>query len=154
MLRWCTYDGRQCEDEEFSDILDPDVGKCFSFNFDARCQAKRSGQINGIHLKFFHRNLKRLYFLGLSMLLFVNQSENLLTSQKAGLLATIHNANDTVIPNAMGFSVPVGFSVTFSVRRVSILRLSAPYGDCIDTPNANEYFYKSAYSVEVYWLQN
>lgn len=83
------------------------------------------------------------------MLLFVNQSENMLTTQKAGVLATIHNANETLIPNVMGFSVPVGFAVTFGVRRVSIKRLSAPYGDCVDFADPNEYFYNSSYSVEV-----
>lgn len=83
------------------------------------------------------------------MLLFVNQSDNMLTSQKAGLLATIHNANDTVIPNTMGFTVPVGFWVTFALRRVSIKRLGAPYGECVTTPNPNEYFYNTSYSVEV-----
>ena len=87
------------------------------------------------------------------MLLFVNQSENLLISQKAGLVATIHNANDTVIPNIMGFSVSVGFSVAFGVRRVSIKRLSAPYGDCIESANPNEYFYNSSYSVEVLLIE-
>ncbi len=83
------------------------------------------------------------------MLLFVNQSDNILTSQKAGLLATIHNANDTVIPNIMGFTIPVGFSVTLGLRRMSVQRLGAPYGDCVEIANPNEYFYNASYSVQV-----
>lgn len=83
------------------------------------------------------------------MLLFVNQSDNILTSQKAGLLATIHNANDTVIPNDMGFTVPVGYSIAVGVRRIAVTRLGAPYGECVVTPDPKEYFYKTSYSVEV-----
>ena len=81
--------------------------------------------------------------------MFVNQSDSILTSQKAGVLAIIHNANDTLMPNMMGFTVPVGFSVTFGIRRVSIKRLSAPYGDCIESANPKDFFYNTSYSVEV-----
>lgn len=83
------------------------------------------------------------------MLLFVNQSENILTSQKAGLLAAIHNANDTFIAEVMGVTVPVGYWVTFSIRRISVQRLAAPYGDCIKETDPKKYFYNESYSVEV-----
>lgn len=83
------------------------------------------------------------------MLLFVNQSENILTSQTSGLLVTTHNANETLIPSIMGFTVSVGYSVTFGLRRVSIERMGAPYGDCVDIPNPKEYFYNASYSVQV-----
>lgn len=83
------------------------------------------------------------------MLLFVNQSENILTSQKAGLLATIHKANETIFPNIMGFTAPVGFAVAFGIRRIDIRRLGAPYGECIENANPKEYFYNASYSVEV-----
>lgn len=83
------------------------------------------------------------------MLLFVNQSENILTSQKAGLIAAVRNTNDTFIAQVMGFTVPVGFWVTGSVRRVSIKRLGTPYGKCIEEPDPKIYFYNSSYAVEV-----
>lgn len=47
MLRWCKYDGRNCEQKEFTDLVDPDSGKCFSFNWDAKNYADRSGERSG-----------------------------------------------------------------------------------------------------------
>lgn len=47
MLKWCRYDSRNCKDEEFTEIADPDSGKCFSFNWDARNHADRSGEASG-----------------------------------------------------------------------------------------------------------
>ncbi len=47
MLRWCKFDSRNCKDEEFTEINDPDAGKCFSYNWDARNYAERSGEKNG-----------------------------------------------------------------------------------------------------------
>lgn len=49
MLRWCKYDGRSCADQEFSDVVDLDVGKCFSFNWEAKNYADRSGETHGIN---------------------------------------------------------------------------------------------------------
>lgn len=83
------------------------------------------------------------------MLLFVNQSENILTSQKAGLLAAVHNANDTFIAEVMGYTIPVGYWITFSIRRISVQRLEAPYGNCIKDTDTKYYFYNESYSVEV-----
>ena len=54
MLKWCTYNGRKCLDDEFSEMVDPDSGKCFSFNSDWRNYADRSGEKNGkVVLNFF-----------------------------------------------------------------------------------------------------
>lgn len=88
-------------------------------------------------------------FAGLSMLLFVNQSDYLLSSHKAGLLVTIHSANDTVIPNIMGVSIPAGYSVAIGVRRLSFERMGIPYGDCIEGKNPEGYLYSGTYSPEV-----
>lgn len=47
MLQWCTFDARKCQDEEFTEMVDPDSGKCFSFNWNAKNYADRSGEKNG-----------------------------------------------------------------------------------------------------------
>ena len=53
MLRWCTYNSRNCKDDEFTDIVDPDAGKCFSFNWNARNIAEKSGEKAGQNNSIF-----------------------------------------------------------------------------------------------------
>lgn len=60
-------------------------------------------------------------FLGLAMELFVNQSDFLQTTDRAGLKIIIHQYNSTVITSNEGFDIPVGYLISLSVKEVSLI---------------------------------
>jgi hypothetical protein len=83
------------------------------------------------------------------MEVFINQSEYLATSLKAGIFSLIHSFNDTIIPENAGLQVPTGFSVAMAVRQITIDRLGPPYGSCISDVGDRPFYYNTSYNIEV-----
>lgn len=106
--------------------------------------------LNWIFNFIFQSILK--HFLGLKMEIFINQSEYLATSLKAGIYSLIHAFNETIIPENAGLQVPTGFSVAMAVRQITFKRLGAPYGSCVAEIGDLPYYYNSSYNVEVKFL--
>ncbi|VDN26849.1 unnamed protein product [Cylicostephanus goldi] len=89
---------------------------------------------------------------GLRVMLFVNASDYLPTSEAVGVRLTIHDKDEFPFPDTFGYSAPTGYISSFGMRMVRKLtqllnsptfkinfvkvqkkmsRLPAPYGDCI-----------------------
>ncbi|KAK6028451.1 Amiloride-sensitive sodium channel [Ostertagia ostertagi] len=84
------------------------------------------------------------WFPGIRVLLFVNISDYISTTESAGIRLAIHAPTEYPFPDTFGYSAPVGFVSSFGMKRKEIQRLFKPDGDCIpmDTYNSTDYIYK------------
>ncbi|KAK6040488.1 Amiloride-sensitive sodium channel [Cooperia oncophora] len=82
---------------------------------------------------------------GIRVLLFVNTSDYMSTSESAGVRLAIHAPTEYPFPDTFGYSAPVGFASSFGMKKKLIQRLSNPYGDCIhsETYNKTNYIYQN-----------
>ncbi len=69
-------------------------------------------QVGYEHL--FSRNI------GLRILLFVNTTEYLPTTEAAGVRMTVHDKDDHPFPDTFGYSAPTGYISSFGIRLVLI----------------------------------
>ncbi|KAJ1351925.1 pseudouridine synthase deg1 [Parelaphostrongylus tenuis] len=78
------------------------------------------------------------------VLLFVNTSDYMSTSESAGVRLAIHAPTEYPFPDTFGYSAPVGFASSFGMKKKLIHRLSEPYGDCIHSENYDktDYIYQ------------
>lgn len=129
-IEMCSFNGHECNiDEDFRLHVDPEFGNCFTFNHDVNNNytSSRAGPMYGIRV-----------------LLFVNTSDYMSTSESAGVRLAIHAPTEYPFPDTFGYSAPVGFASSFGMKKKLIQRLSKPYGDCIhaETYNKTDYIYQ------------
>ncbi|KJH48414.1 Amiloride-sensitive sodium channel [Dictyocaulus viviparus] len=109
----------------------------------------------------------------LRVMLFVNASDYLPTSEAVGVRLTIHDKDEFPFPDTFSYSAPTGYISSFGMRMVLVTvsqfssyremkklliekmsRLPAPYGDCIADGATSSYIYKGyAYSTEALYLR-
>lgn len=53
------------------------------------------------------------------MLLFVNTSDYMATSEAAGVRLAVHSPTDFPFPDTFGYSAPVGFASSFGLKKVN-----------------------------------
>ncbi|KJH46915.1 degenerin [Dictyocaulus viviparus] len=128
-IEMCSFNGHECNiDEDFRIHVDPEFGNCFTFNYDLNNNytSSRAGPMYGIRV-----------------LLFVNTSDYMSTSESAGVRLAIHSPAEYPFPDTFGYSAPVGFASSFGMKKKLIQRLSKPYGDCINSEsyNKSDYIY-------------
>ncbi|VDL72988.1 unnamed protein product [Nippostrongylus brasiliensis] len=129
-IEMCSFNGHECNiDEDFRLHVDPEFGNCYTFNHDINNNytSSRAGPMYGIRV-----------------LLFVNTSDYMSTSESAGVRLAIHAPTEYPFPDTFGYSAPVGFASSFGMKKKLIQRLSGPYGDCIHTESFNktDYIYQ------------
>nr|CDJ82023.1 Na+ channel domain containing protein [Haemonchus contortus] len=129
-IEMCSFNGHECNiDEDFRIHVDPEFGNCFTFNYDVdnNYTSSRAGPMYGIRV-----------------LLFVNTSDYMTTSESAGVRLAIHSPTEYPFPDTFGYSAPVGFASSFGMKKKLIQRLSKPYGDCMhsETYNKTNYIYQ------------
>ena len=73
-----------------------------------------------------------VYFLGIRVLLFVNTSDYMSTSESAGVRIAIHAPTEYPFPDTFGYSAPVGFASSFGMKKVLFLNIL-----CFSGPLAN-----------------
>jgi hypothetical protein len=61
------------------------------------------------------------YYLGIRILLFVNTSEFMATSESAGVRIAIHSKSEYPFPDTFGYSAPTGFASSFGIKKVRYL---------------------------------
>ena len=66
--------------------------------------------------------MPRFGISGLTMELFINQSNFLQTTDHAGVKVIVHHHNATIIASNDGFTVPAGYLVSLSTKQVSFRR--------------------------------
>ncbi|GMT33851.1 hypothetical protein PFISCL1PPCAC_25148, partial [Pristionchus fissidentatus] len=114
-IEMCSFNGKECDIEnDFKLHVDPEFGNCYTFNYDVtnNYTSSRAGPMYGIRV-----------------LLFVNTSDYMSTSESSGVRLAIHPATQHPFPDTFGYSAPVGFASSFGIKKQKIERL-AGYGDC------------------------
>ncbi|CAJ0567782.1 unnamed protein product, partial [Mesorhabditis spiculigera] len=135
LIQKCSFNGEACDiDNDFLTIVDPNFGNCFIFNHDHNI-TKSSIRAGPMY--------------GLRMLVYVNASDYMPTTEATGVRLTIHDKEDFPFPDTFGYSAPTGYVSSFGLRMRKMSRLPAPYGDCIPDGKTSSYIYQNhTYSVE------
>ncbi|PIC20254.1 hypothetical protein B9Z55_025514 [Caenorhabditis nigoni] len=135
LIHKCSFNGKPCDiDKDFELVADPTFGNCFVFNHDR---------------EIFKSSVRAGPQYGLRVMLFVNASDYLPTSEAVGIRLTIHDKDDFPFPDTFGYSAPTGYISSFGMRMKKMSRLPAPYGDCVEDGTTSNYIYKGyAYSTE------
>lgn len=119
-IEMCSFNGKECDIDEwvrnyesiwlpksiFRDFrlhVDPEFGNCFTFNYDVNNNytSSRAGPMYGIRV-----------------LLFVNTSDYMSTSESSGVRLAIHPPTEYPFPDTFGYSAPVGFASSFGIKKV------------------------------------
>ncbi|KAK6765984.1 hypothetical protein RB195_025725 [Necator americanus] len=135
LVQKCSFNGKACDIEgDFLTHIDPVFGACFTFNHN------RSVQLTSIRAGPMY---------GLRMLVYVNASDYMPTTEATGVRLTIHDKEEFPFPDTFGYSAPTGYVSSFGLRLRKMTRLPAPYGDCVPDGKTADYIYKNyEYSVE------
>uniref|UniRef100_F1LD96 Degenerin unc-8 n=1 Tax=Ascaris suum TaxID=6253 RepID=F1LD96_ASCSU len=130
----CSFNSEDCNMErDFKLHMDPEYGNCYTFNFN-----------DSVELK----NTRAGPMYGLRLLLNVNQSDYLPTTEAAGVRLVVHEQDQEPFPDTFGYSAPTGFISSFGLKTKVLHRLDAPYGLCSDTFRPEGYIYQEHYSPE------
>uniref|UniRef100_A0A183CAQ0 EGF-like domain-containing protein n=1 Tax=Globodera pallida TaxID=36090 RepID=A0A183CAQ0_GLOPA len=130
----CSFNSRDCDlKRDFQIQIDPVFGNCWTFNFNDSVELKnsRAGPMYGLRL-----------------LLNVNQSDYMPTTEAAGVRIVVHEQDQEPFPDTFGYSAPTGFVSSFGLKTKIVNRLDAPYGKCSDTFRPYGYIYAEHYSPE------
>ncbi|KAK6043781.1 Amiloride-sensitive sodium channel [Cooperia oncophora] len=131
----CTFSGKKCSAADFTRVVDPVYGACYSFNEDASL----SYSTNRAGMKF-----------GLKLLVTVSQhttsmeNDFLPTTRMVGARVSIQPRGVHPSLDNNGIHVGVGHQTAISIVSTKIQRLKKPYpGRCIDTEPESTNLYKS-----------
>ncbi|KAI6170998.1 Na+ channel, amiloride-sensitive family and Degenerin family-containing protein [Aphelenchoides bicaudatus] len=130
----CSFNSEDCDIErDFQLHMDPEFGNCWTFNFNDSVELKnsRAGPMYGLRL-----------------LLNVNQSDYLPTTEAAGVRLVVHEQDQEPFPDTFGYSAPTGFVSSFGLKTKRLERRDQPYGDCSDIFRPENYIYAEHYSPE------
>uniref|UniRef100_A0AC34PWH4 Uncharacterized protein n=1 Tax=Panagrolaimus sp. JU765 TaxID=591449 RepID=A0AC34PWH4_9BILA len=135
LVHKCSFNGQACDiDQDFLTHVDPTFGSCFTFNHN------RTVNLTSIRAGPMY---------GLRMLVYVNASDYMPTTEAIGVRLTIHDKEDFPFPDTSGYSAPTGYISSFGLRLRKMSRLPAPYGDCVPDGKTADYIYQDyEYSVE------
>ncbi|CAD5222001.1 unnamed protein product [Bursaphelenchus xylophilus] len=135
LIHKCSFNGAACDiDKDFINAADPTFGNCFVFNHN-RTDPKVSVRAGANY--------------GLRVLVFVNTTEYLPTTEAVGIRLTIHDADEYPFPETAGYSAPTGYISSFGVQLARISRLPEPYGKCVPSGVDQKYIYQGyKYSLE------
>ncbi|VDM60328.1 unnamed protein product [Angiostrongylus costaricensis] len=116
LIKQCSFNSMQCDIErEFKLHIDPEFGNCYTFNADPSrvLASSRAGPSYGLRL-----------------MMFVNTSDYLPTTEATGVRITIHGQKQCPFPDTFGYSAPTGTVSAFGISLV-INRLED--GGCFDS---------------------
>uniref|UniRef100_A0A914WRK2 Uncharacterized protein n=1 Tax=Plectus sambesii TaxID=2011161 RepID=A0A914WRK2_9BILA len=129
-IRMCSFNGQQCDIvSDFKLHVDSAFGNCYTFNAQRGrpLASERAGPSYGLRL-----------------MVFVNASDYLPTTEASGIRIAIHDQNEYPFPDTFGYSAPTGFVSSFGISLRKVNRLSKPFGDCVlpDAPLPDSYIYR------------
>ncbi|CAJ0578265.1 unnamed protein product, partial [Mesorhabditis spiculigera] len=135
LIHKCSFNGQACNiDNDFKLVSDPTFGNCFTFNHER-------------HLN--KSSIRAGPSYGLRVLMFVDASDYLPTTEAVGIRMTIHDKDEFPFPDTFGYSAPTGYISSFGMKMQQMSRLPAPYGDCVPDGRTTGYIYADyAYSTE------
>ena len=103
-IRMCSFNGQQCDIiNDFKLHVDPAFGNCYTFNVnrDRPLISTRAGPSYGLRL-----------------LVYVNSSDYLPTTQASGVRIAIHAADEMPFPDSFGYSAPTDSLSSFGLSLV------------------------------------
>ncbi|GFS05701.1 acid-sensing ion channel 1 [Elysia marginata] len=121
MLFTCFFGAEQCTPDNFTYNFNLEQGNCYTFA--GINDAERN---NWTTVKPGPLNRLRLE-------LDIQIDEYLASSRVGGVKVLIHDNREFPFPEDGGVIVAPGFYTSIAIRKTEIKRLSAPYGDCIDS---------------------
>uniref|UniRef100_A0AC35U3A0 Degenerin n=1 Tax=Rhabditophanes sp. KR3021 TaxID=114890 RepID=A0AC35U3A0_9BILA len=135
LVHKCSFNGAACDIEnDFLTHVDPTYGSCFTYNFD-RSKHLTSARAGSLY--------------GLRILVYVNSTEYMPTTEATGVRLTIHEKEEFPFPDTFGYSAPTGYISSFGLKLRRMTRLPAPYGDCVRDGKTKDYVYNLyEYTVE------
>ncbi|KAH7693050.1 degenerin unc-8 [Aphelenchoides avenae] len=113
--------------------MDAEYGNCYTFNFNDSVLLKND-RVGPAH--------------GLRLLLNVDQSDYVSTTESAGVRVVVHEQDQEPFPDTFGYNAPTGFVSSFGLRMKALYRLESPNGKCRDNLHPAGYIYDEHYSVE------
>ncbi|KAJ1354694.1 Deproteinrin del-1, partial [Parelaphostrongylus tenuis] len=141
LIKQCSFNSMQCDiEKEFKLHIDPEFGNCYTFNADPSrvLASSRAGPSYGLRL-----------------LMFVNTSDYLPTTEATGVRITIHGQEECPFPDTFGYSAPTGAVSAFGISLKKVNRLKD--GGCFDrnTSLPLGYIYRSySYEPEIRCYRN
>ncbi|KHN70629.1 Degenerin mec-10 [Toxocara canis] len=135
LIQKCSFNGAECNiEKDFLVVPDPTFGNCFTFNHN-RTENKSSIRAGPMY--------------GLRLLVYVNASDYLPTTEAVGVRITIHDKEEYPFPDTFGYSAPTGYISSFGMKMKKMTRLPAPFGDCVPDGLTERYIYDDyRYSTE------
>ncbi|KAK6760068.1 hypothetical protein RB195_021547 [Necator americanus] len=128
LIRQCSFNSMQCDiEKEFKLHIDPSFGNCYTFNADPD-NVQASSRAGPSH--------------GLRLMVFVNASDYLPTTEAIGVRIAIHGQRECPFPDTFGYSAPTGAVSSFGISLRKVNRLQN--GDCFnaDMPLPPGYIYR------------
>uniref|UniRef100_A0AC34RLH2 Amiloride-sensitive sodium channel n=1 Tax=Panagrolaimus sp. JU765 TaxID=591449 RepID=A0AC34RLH2_9BILA len=130
-IRMCSFNGQQCNIiNDFKLHVDPAFGNCYTFNSNRThpMVSSRAGPSYGLRL-----------------MLYINSSDYLPTTESAGVRITIHGQSEWPFPDTFGYSAPTGGLSSFGMSMRKVNRLPEPLGDCVvsEDPLPPNYIYQN-----------
>uniref|UniRef100_A0A0K0FMN3 Degenerin mec-10 (inferred by orthology to a C. elegans protein) n=1 Tax=Strongyloides venezuelensis TaxID=75913 RepID=A0A0K0FMN3_STRVS len=135
LIQKCSFNGAACDiDNDFKIVTDPTFGNCFTFNH---------------NMSEIKSSIRAGPTYGLRMLVYVNASDYLPTTEAVGVRVTIHDKDEYPFPDTFGYNAPTGYISSFGMKLQKMNRLPAPFGNCIPRGFNMTYIYKDyRYSTE------
>ncbi|XP_070542971.1 amiloride-sensitive sodium channel subunit gamma-like [Ptychodera flava] len=136
LIQECSVNGVKCSSKNFTLVLNPKYGNCYSFN----TGANDTGII---------RTSKPGPSTGLRLTLFIEQDEYLDDiTENAGAVVLVHPPDNVPFPEEQGLELPPGFSTSLGVRLSIIQRVGGKYSDCFKGDEKPLLYEGYNYSVE------
>uniref|UniRef100_A0A1I7XKV2 Degenerin del-1 n=1 Tax=Heterorhabditis bacteriophora TaxID=37862 RepID=A0A1I7XKV2_HETBA len=127
LIKQCSFNGQQCNiEKEFKLHIDASFGNCYTFNADSR-RIRASSRAGPSY--------------GLRLMVFVNSSDYLPTTEATGVRIAIHGQQECPFPDTFGYSAPTGAISSFGISLRKVNRLSKPNGDCHNSDDSLPYGY-------------
>ncbi|VDN01930.1 unnamed protein product [Thelazia callipaeda] len=102
LIHKCSFNGAECNiDKDFRIVNDPLFGNCFTFNYN-RTENKTNSRAGPMY--------------GLRLLLYVNASDYLPTTEAVGVRITVHDKDEYPFPDTFGYSAPTGYISSFGMK--------------------------------------
>ncbi|CAJ0583902.1 unnamed protein product, partial [Mesorhabditis spiculigera] len=118
-IKMCSFNGKQCDiSRDFKPLVDPSFGNCFTFNWNRKSN-KTSSRAGPNH--------------GLRMMLYVNVTDYLPTTEATGVRIVIHGKKDRPFPDTFGYSAPTGAVSSFGISLRQVNRIHIPEDPCYDS---------------------
>ncbi|GBN49832.1 hypothetical protein AVEN_129510-1 [Araneus ventricosus] len=127
-IKECTFNGKICSKEYFSNFSNLRYGKCVTFNKKTDVlRSSETGIENGLILSL---NLEGFAYME--------------STRTLGVSLTIHDPVAIPTPEEKGYIIPPGYETTISLKQTIFKRLPAPYKDqCADYKARSEEFTRS-----------